>query len=61
MGQILPWQQENGNLHDPYAVAVVKAGAIVGLVPQAVVTRFFRRMKWELELSPAGGIILKAT
>ena len=40
MGQILPWQQENGNIHDPYAGAVVKGGAIAGLVPQAVCYAF---------------------
>ena len=42
MGQILLWQQENGNNRDPYAVAVVKGGAIVGLVPQAVCYAFLR-------------------
>ena len=34
--QVLPCQQERGNTHDPYAVAVVERGVIVGHVPCAV-------------------------
>ena len=39
IGQVLPYQQECGNIHDPYAVAVVKRGVIVGHVPR-------RKLSW---------------
>ena len=31
IGQVLPCYQERGNIHDPYAVAVVERGVIVGI------------------------------
>ena len=37
LGQLLPFQREPGNIHDPYAVAVVETGVatrIVGHVPR---------------------------
>lgn len=36
VGQILPCQQEGGNIHNPYAVAVVEGGVTVGHVPRAI-------------------------
>jgi len=39
LGQLLPCQREPGNIHDPYAVAVVEIGVatrIVGHVPRAI-------------------------
>ena len=39
LGQLLPYQREPGNIHDPYAVAVVETGVairIVGHVPRAI-------------------------
>ena len=33
VGQILPCQREGGNIHDPYAVAVVEEGVVVGHAP----------------------------
>ena len=39
LGQLLPCQREPGNIHDPYAVAVVETGVetrIVGHVPRAI-------------------------
>ena len=39
LGQLLPCQREPGNIHDPYAVAVVEtvvATQIVGRVPRAI-------------------------
>ena len=36
VGQVLPCQQEHGNVHDPYAVAVVNEGVTVGHVPRAI-------------------------
>ena len=35
-GQILPCQRERGNVHDPYAVAVVEKGVTVGHVPRPI-------------------------
>ena len=35
-GQILPCQRERGNVHNPYAVAVVERGVTVGHVPHAI-------------------------
>ena len=34
--QVLSCQQESGNIHDPYTVAIVKRGVIVGHVPWGV-------------------------
>jgi len=39
LGQLLPCQREPGNVHDPYAVAVVETGVetrFVGHVPRAI-------------------------
>ena len=36
VGQVLPCQQERSNTHDPYAVAVVDRGVIVGHVPRGI-------------------------
>ena len=36
VGQVLPCQQERSNTHDPYAVAAVDRGVIVGHVPRGV-------------------------
>ena len=36
IGQILPCRREAGNIHDPYAVAVVEQGVFVGRVPRAI-------------------------
>ena len=38
VGQVLPCQRERGNVHEPYAVAIVDRarGVIVGHVPRAV-------------------------
>ena len=36
VGQILPGQREGSNIHDPYAVAIVKEGVIVGHMPHAI-------------------------
>ena len=48
---ILSCQQETGNIHDLYTVAVVNDGAILGHVYlQQFVTRFFRRTERKLEL-----------
>ena len=33
VGQILPCQPDGGNIHDPYAVAVVEEGVVVGHAP----------------------------
>ena len=36
VGQILLCQREGGNIHDPYTVAIVEQGDIVGHVPRAI-------------------------
>ena len=36
VGQVLPCQRERGNVHDPYAVAIVERGVVVGHVPRAI-------------------------
>ena len=36
VGRLLPCRKEGGNSHDPYAVAVMERGVIVGLVPRAL-------------------------
>ena len=36
VGQVLPCQRERGNVHDPYAVAIVDKGVVVGHVPRAI-------------------------
>ena len=36
VGQVLPCQWERGNVHDPYAVAIVERGVVVGHVPRAI-------------------------
>ena len=36
VGQVLPCQRERGNAHDPYAVAVLNRGVIVGHLPRAI-------------------------
>ena len=36
VGEVLLCQQECGNVYDPYAVAVLKRGIIVGHVPRAI-------------------------
>ena len=36
VGQILPCQQERGNVHDPYSVAIVDENTVVGHVPRAI-------------------------
>ena len=36
VGQIVPWQREGGNIHGPYAVAVVEEGVNVGHVLRAI-------------------------
>ena len=43
-------EQEPGNIHDPYAVAVVNDGVIVDKYFEQFVTSFFGRMERELEL-----------
>lgn len=36
IGQVLPCQHERSNTHNPYAVAVVDRGVIVGHVPRSI-------------------------
>ena len=51
LGQLLPCQREPGNIHDPYAVAVVETGVetlIVGHVPRAISSVF--RLLSDLQL-----------
>ena len=49
-GQILPFQEENDNIHDPYAVAVIKDGAIIDMYFEQFVKHFLGRMEWEIKL-----------
>ena len=39
----LPCQREPGNSHDPFSVAIVRAGVIVGHVPRKILSLFLRR------------------
>lgn len=36
IGDALPCQRERGNMHDPYAVALVKEGVTVGHIPRTI-------------------------
>ena len=36
IGQVLPCQREHSNVHDPYAVAVVNRGIVIGHVPPTI-------------------------
>ena len=36
VGQVLPCQQERGNVHDPYSVAIVAGNTVVGHMPRAI-------------------------
>ena len=48
MAEQLPCQREIGNVADPFAIAIVKSGAIVGHVPRRIssVCLVFLRKKW---------------
>ena len=50
MGQILPCQEENDNIHDPYTVAVIKDGAIIDMYFEQFVKSFLGRTAWEIKL-----------
>ena len=36
VGEVLPCQWERGNVHNPYAVAIVDRSVVVGHVPRAI-------------------------
>ena len=57
VGQVLPCQQERGNVHDPYSVAIVDGNTVVGHVPRAilVVCSLFLRRNGVITCEVIGG------
>ena len=57
VGQVLPCQQERGNVHDPYSVAIVDGNTVVGHVQRAIsaVCSLFLRRNGVITCEVIGG------